>query len=103
MLFIAAILVVFSAAGFAHHSISVEFDAKRPITLTGTLTKIEWTNPHAFLFIDVRDPLKGNIVGWVCELASPNTLARLGWTQDRLKTGTTMTLPAFLLETAVAK
>jgi hypothetical protein len=56
-----------------HHSVSVEFDENRRIPLTGTVTKVEWQNPHTFFYIDVRDPKTGMVNNWACELGSPNT------------------------------
>ncbi len=76
---IAMALVAFSAPLFAHHSFSAQYDASKPITLKGVVTRFEWTNPHARFFIDVTDD-KGNVTSWNLELGSPNILARAGWT-----------------------
>src|SRR6266481_9844658 len=62
----------------AHHSTSAEFDGSRRIALSGTITKVEWANPHTFFYVDVRAPKSGNVVKWACELGSPNMLVRLG-------------------------
>lgn len=70
----------------AHHSFAAEFDAKAPITLTGTVTKVEWRNPHAYFYLDVEDE-KGQVQSWALELASPNALERRGWRRDSLKDG----------------
>jgi len=71
---------------FAHHSFQAEYDANKPVTLSGVLTKVEWTNPHARFYVDVKDQ-NGNVTNWNLELASPNVLRRLGWTRETLKVG----------------
>ena len=83
-------------AGLAHHSISAEFDGSRRITLTGTVTKVEWANPHTFFYVDVKDSKTGETVKWACELGSPNMLVELGWTQNTLKVGMTVSLTGTL-------
>jgi hypothetical protein len=70
----------------AHHSFSAQYDANKPITLTGVVTRFEWTNPHARFYIDVKDE-KGDITNWNLELGSPNILARAGWTRKALAVG----------------
>ncbi|HUQ53585.1 MAG TPA: DUF6152 family protein [Gammaproteobacteria bacterium] len=70
----------------AHHSFAAEFDAKSPIELKGTVTKVAWANPHAFFYIDVTTP-KGEVENWALELGSPNGLMRRGWTRDSMKIG----------------
>ena len=69
-----------------HHSFAAEFDINRPIELTGTVTTVEWTNPHAWIFMDVEDG-DGNVQNWAIELLGVNTLIRRGWTPDTLKAG----------------
>jgi hypothetical protein len=69
----------------AHHSFAAEYDGSKTITLTGKVTKIDWTNPHAFFYIDVKDEKTGETANWQAELNSPNSLMRLGWTRDSLK------------------
>jgi len=71
---------------FAHHSFEAEYDASKPVTLKGTVTKVEWTNPHARFYIDVKDA-SGNVTNWNLELGSPNGLMRRGWTRNSLKVG----------------
>jgi len=75
----------------AHHSFAAEFDRNLPVTLTGSVTKVEWANPHARFYFDAKDD-KGNTVNWDCELASPNGLMRRGWTRNSMKVGDTVTV-----------
>ena len=88
----AAITVVAAAPMAAHHSFAAEFDITKPVTLVGNVTKIEWTNPHTYLFIDVKDPQTGAVTNWEIELGSPNGLTRLGWTRTMLKAGDSVTI-----------
>jgi len=75
----------------AHHSIAGEFDPSKPVTLKGQVTKIEWTNPHARIYVDVAQP-NGSVVNWNIELAAVSALARNGWTRSALKVGDTVTV-----------
>ena len=75
----------------AHHSFAAEFDRGLPVTVTGTVTKVEWANPHARFYIDAKDE-SGAIVNWDFELASPNGLMRRGWTRNSMKLGDTVTV-----------
>src|SRR5919205_1918820 len=75
----------------AHHSFAAEYDASKPIKLTGTVTKIEWTNPHCFFHIDVKDEQSGKIENWALELGNPNALLRAGWTPNSVKIGDPVT------------
>jgi len=88
---IAGLAVLAPAGVFAHHSFAAEYDVKRPVTLKGTVTKVEWTNPHARFYIDVKDE-SGNVSNWNLELASPNVLVRNGWSRHTLKEGDTVTV-----------
>jgi hypothetical protein len=89
-----AALLVASAPLFAHHSFAAEFDVKQPITLKGTVTKVEWTNPHVWIYIDVTDA-QGNVTHWQCENGAPNALARMGWTRHSLNPGDQVTIEGF--------
>ena len=80
---------------FAHHSFAAEYDANKPITLSGTVTKVEWMNPHARFYLDVKDE-SGKVTNWEFELGSPNGLMRRGWTRNSLKLGDTITVNGYL-------
>ncbi len=75
----------------AHHSGAAEFDSTKKINLTGTVTKVEWTNPHAHFFMDVKDA-SGKVVNWNLELASPSILIRNGWKRNSVKEGDVVTV-----------
>jgi hypothetical protein len=79
----------------AHHAFAAEYDANRKVLLTGNVTKIDWTNPHAHFFLDVKDG-GGKVSTWDLELASPNTLQRGGWTRKSLKVGDVVTVNGYL-------
>jgi Family of unknown function (DUF6152) len=80
---------------WAHHSFAAEFDDKKPVTLTGVVTKVEWMNPHAHFMIDVKDNT-GKVTNWDLELGSPNVLLREGWTRASLKNGDQVTVEGSL-------
>ena len=75
----------------AHHSFAAEYDGKKPIHLEGVVTKIDWENPHVYVYIDVKDE-SGKIVSWALEGHPPNTLRRTGWTKNALKVGDTISV-----------
>jgi len=77
---------------WAHHSFGAEYDASKPVTLTGVITKVEWTNPHIHFYMDVKDS-KGNVANWKFEGFPPNVLYRTGWKRDvSMKAGDTVTV-----------
>jgi hypothetical protein len=80
----------------AHHSFAAEFDAATPFTLTGTVTKIEWTNPHVWFYIDVADEKTKSVGNWAMEMNSPNSLIRLGWSRHSMSVGDTVVVEGSL-------
>ncbi len=88
-------LLASAADAWAHHAFAAEYDATRPVLLTGSVTKVDWTNPHAHCFLDVRDG-RGKLSTWDLELASPSTLERSGWTRKSLKVGDIVTVDGYL-------
>ena len=79
----------------AHHSFAAEFDASKPVTLNGSVTKVEWQNPHIWVYLDVKDD-QGRVEPWQCEGGAPNTLTRNGWSKDTLKFGEQVTIEGAL-------
>ena len=79
----------------AHHSFAAEFDANKTVTLKGTVTRLEWANPHIWVYLDVKDD-RGTLERWQCEGGAPNTLTRNGCTKDSLRTGDEITIDGAL-------
>jgi Family of unknown function (DUF6152) len=78
----------------AHHSFSAEFDRDKPVSFTGTVVKIDWMNPHTWIYVDAKDA-SGNITHWQCETGAPNELVRRGWKKNSLKVGEVVTVNGF--------
>ena len=92
-IFMAGVLLAVSAPLLAHHSFAAEYDANKPITLTGTVTKMEWMNPHARFYVDVKDA-SGSVTNWNFELGAIPVLLKQGWRRDSLKPGDQVTVDA---------
>jgi hypothetical protein len=79
----------------AHHSFAAQYDRNKPITLNGVVTKLEWTNPHIYLYVDVKDPA-GKVTHWAVEGGAPGILYRAGWRKDSVTIGAAVTIEGFL-------
>jgi hypothetical protein len=86
---------VASGAALAHHSFSAEFDAAKPVKLTGIVTKVEWTNPHVWFYINVKDE-SGKVTNWGAEMGPPHGLQRSGWRRETLKIGEEVSVDGFM-------
>ena len=89
---IACGLLLASGQVAAHHSFAAEFDANKKVTLTGTVTKVEWTNPHVWIYFNVKDAKTGEVSNWGFEMGPPHGLQRRGWRRDTLKLGDSLTV-----------
>jgi hypothetical protein len=88
------LLMAIAIPVFAHHAVSAEFDVNRHLKFTGVITKVEWSNPHIYFYVDVKEASE-KVANWAFEGAGPNTLARMGWMRDTLKVGDRVTVVAF--------
>jgi uncharacterized protein DUF6152 len=93
-LMLTGVLLAGGVPAFAHHSFSAEYDSSRPRTFSGTVTRVEWTNPHARFYIDVEE--NGTVTNWEFEIGAPAILMRRGWTKNSMKTGDKVVVDSYL-------
>jgi hypothetical protein len=91
-------LLLGARPGAAHHSFAAEFDLAKPVTLRGTVTKVDWVNPHSWIYLDVKG-VDGKVTNWHFELGSPNALFRLGWKKDAVPIGIELNVSGYRAKT----
>ena len=90
-----AIVAGVASAAYAHHSLTVEFDITKTVTISGVITEMKWSNPHAWLYVDVKDDKTGQVQNWAVEFGSPNSLYRRGWRQTDLPPKAVITVSGY--------
>jgi hypothetical protein len=90
-----AVFAAAATASYAHHSFGAEFDSNKPVTMSGVVTRLEWTNPHVYLFIDVKEK-KGAVTNWGFEMGPPHMLQKAGWKKNSLTIGETVDIEGWL-------
>ena len=93
---VAVAILIAGGSIAAHHSFDAEFDRSKPITITGVVTKVEWTNPHVWFYVNVKDPKTGEVINWGAEMGPPHGLQRSGWRRETLKIGSEITVAGSL-------
>jgi len=88
-------LCVSSSGVHAHHAFAAEFDATKPVTLKGTVTQVDWVNPHIWIHLDVKEEPSGKVVSWMVEWGAPNAMFRRGWNKESIVPGTQVTVDGY--------
>ena len=91
-----AALACVAAGSQAHHSFAAQYDSNKPVTMTGVLTKLEWTNPHVYIYIDVTDEASKKVTNWAFEMGPPHMLQKSGWKKNELKYGEVLVVDGWL-------